>query len=485
MEKLRITDDDYAKHLERCQPVPPGESVKRSIARKDPVYFVVNQLGIRPYVWQARFLDNLAKGKNTIACTSRQVGKTAVLAWFALWACSFNTLPLGTTGKTRIVFISKTEGQAMKVISDIREFMRVGDERVKSLTNGKVDKFFSNMIASGSNTSNTKSQITLMNGCQMISLPPTDAARGYTASQEFIDEIGFIGDDVIRDVLLPIVSATGNRVSCTSTPNGKQGWFYKQFDPEDQRPSHEFERLWVPYQCIRHDDPKRCELLDGRRQDAIILGEERSFKQEYEADFTASSSSYFRDEDVTACMDHDIDLVDGWSGECDMGIDFGKMVSRTVVSITCLEKHDDEKKIRLLYQYEYGSEKGTGADLVEDVGVLLKKYNVQRIVVEDCPQSAFFQQACVKHGWRMTLFNPTADKNKQYGLFRAWLRQGKVRFPNVPDLVQQMRGLICVQLPTRERIEHGAGLKDDRIDSFMLSSYHQTEKESRLRVLDL
>jgi hypothetical protein len=483
MQKRFITDAEYAEHKTRCLPVPMGENVRYSLARTDPVYFVVNQLGIRPYTWQAEFLDNLKDGKNTLACTSRQIGKTSTFAWFALWACCYNAIPMGTTKKTRIVFVSKTEGQAMKVISDVREYMRLGDDRVYSLTKGKVEKFFTNKIAKTENTTNSKSVITFENGCQIISLPPTDAARGYTGSQLFMDEVAFIPDDIIRDVLLPIVSATGNRVSATSTPNGKQGWFYRMFDPDDQLPDHPFRRLWCPYDVIRHDAPERTEQKDKDKQLAIRMGEERGFAQEYEADFTASESGFFGPDEVEGGLDRDLAMLHEYRGECDMGIDFGKKVSRTVVSITTLEKRGSQQGVRLLYQYEYAEEQGIGEDLVADVEQLLRQFNVQRIVVEDCPQSAFFQHACQVRGWPMTIFNPSAEKNKQYNLLRAWLRQGRIRYPNLPELLKQMHGLVVVQLPTKERIEHGAGLRDDCIDSLVIATYHQLVPETRLRVL--
>jgi hypothetical protein len=326
--------------------------------------------------------------------------------------------------------------------------------------------------------------ISFENGCQIVSLPPTDAARGYTASWTFRDEGAFIPDSIHSDVIDPITSATGGKTACTSTPNGKQGWFFKNFDPDDERKEKSFVRLWCPYDVIRQDDPERCERLDKKKQEAIRMGEERSFLQEYEADFTASETGFFNEEDITKSVDDRSECLQEYKGECDMGIDFGKKVSRTVITITRLEKEKDKDPyIRLIYQFEYGEEKGIGADLVEDVAELLKRFNVQRMVVEDCPASSFFQQAALLKGWPMTVFNPTADKNKQYYKFRAWMRQGKIKTPNIPELLRQMRGLVVVQLDVRERIEHGDGLRDDRTDSLMMACFHLTEDKGKLRVL--
>jgi hypothetical protein len=483
--RLFPSEEEYVEHIERTATVPKGESVKYSKSRTDPVYYVVNQLGIRPYFWQAQLLDNLALGKNTLVNTSRQVGKTTALAWFALWACDLNTLPMDSTKKTRIVFVSKSEGQSMKVISDIREFMRLGDEHVHEITKGKVSGYFTNKIAKDQNASNTKSIITFKNGCQIISLPPTDSARGFTGSQLFIDEVAYVPDEVITKVLLPIVSATGNRVSCTSTPNGRQGWFYKMFDPDDERDTHEFERLWVPYTAITLDDPARVEMLDGRHKEAYMLGEERDFAQEYLAEFTASAHNFFDSEEIDACVDPGSSQVDAYDKYCDMGIDFGKKVSRTVISISALERTGEGvDKIRLLYLREYGQEKGLGEDLLSDVTDLLKRFNIQRIVVEDCPQSAYFQQYAINKGWPMTVFNPTRDKARKYSLFKAWLRKEQIVMPRIPELLKQMYGLIMEETPRTTKIYHGNGLRDDCIDSFVMSCFHFTEEERGLRVWD-
>jgi hypothetical protein len=484
MEKRFVTDEEFAEHKTRCIAVPKGESVKYSISKLDPVYFMVNQLGVKPFVWQAEMLDYLTKGKNVLACTSRQIGKTLTLAVFALWSCTHNTLPLPSSKKTRIVFVSKTEGQALKVISDVRELMRLGDDRVFELTGGKVEKFFTNKIAKGENTTNSKSTISFENGCQIISLPPTDAARGYTGSQLFIDEVAFIPDDVITNVLLPIVAATGYRVSCTSTPNGRQGWFYKNFDPEDGLPDHPFVRMWCPYDVIRQDDPDRCERLDKEHQLRIRQGEERSFLQEYEASFEASASSFFSEEQINNCIDDRLEMVQESPLECDAGIDFGVLNSRTVITLTTLVKQKDKEPfIRVLWQYEYGENKGVGQDLVDDFTVLMKKYKIQRIVAEQCPASTYFMQAAKNKGWPLTEFVPAADKDRQYHKLRAWMAQSLVKMPNITELVKQMRGLCIVQLPTKARIEHGSGLRDDCIDSLMMATFHQTEDKGKLRVL--
>ena len=64
VDKYLPNEDDYAEHVDRIAPVPQGEAVSRLKARTDTTYFVVNQLGMKPYTWQSKFWDNINNGFN-------------------------------------------------------------------------------------------------------------------------------------------------------------------------------------------------------------------------------------------------------------------------------------------------------------------------------------------------------------------------------------------------------------------------------------
>lgn len=479
----RPESKDYLKHVERIAPVPRGESVKRSLARTDTTYFAVNQLGLKPYTWQSKFWDKMMLGNNIMVCSARQVGKTCAIAVFALQACIYNTMPLATTKRTRVVVVSKSIDQSRKIIADVKEWMRVGDDRVRELTKGKIENFFTNQINKSQDASNTKAVITFANGCEIISLPPTESARGYTGSILFLDEAAFFPDEeIFESTLRPIVSQTGNRICMTSTPNGQQGFFYKHFDPNDDKEKHEFERLWVPYTSLYLDDPQIVATRDAMRETAQALGNERSFEQEHMASFNATAASFFDNEDIDSAVVKDKQMLSSYNKPCDMGVDFGGKYSRTVITISALEGTQKKGVIRLLYQYEYQPEKDL--TLINDIKSLMKEFQIQRIVFEDCPAADTFRQMGEKAGLPIHMFNPSRDKLRKYFAFRHWLKKGKVELLNIPDLLKQMKGLLQEETPTRTKIHHGAGLLDDRIDSLMMSTIFFTEEAPSFQMID-
>jgi hypothetical protein len=470
--------------MKRIEPVPKGQSVKYALAKKDITYFAVNQLGLIPYTWQSQFWDSINKdGQNVIACTSRQIGKTCAIAIFALWACLYNQMPLPSTGKTRIIVVSKSAEQSMKVIKDIRDWMRVGDDRVEKLTGGKVKTWFTDQIQKSQDATNTKSAITFSNRTEIISVPATESARGNTGSILFLDEGAFFeNEEIFEQSLAPIVSQTGDRICMTSTPNGHQGFFFEHFDPDNKYKVHKFKRMWVPYTSLYLDDPELVVRIDAKGDHAHAVGKERMFEQEYMANFNASSSAFFDIEKIDAATKEDYTMPTKSELPCDVGVDFGKVVSRTVITISALRKTKDSSYVQVLYHYEYPPEQDES--LVEDLKALHKRFNIQRIVFEDCPQSTLHTQNAVRDGLNIKMFNPAGEKSKKYMAFRAWLYQGRIHIPNIPELIKDMKGMIEEETPRTTKIYHGAGLRDDRVDSFMMSTYFFTEERTGLRVWD-
>lgn len=481
----RPEEDEYIKHLERIEPVPKGEAVKYSLAKSDVTYFAVNQLGLKPYVWQSAFWDSITvNAENVIACTSRQIGKTASIAIFSLWACIYNTMPLPTTKKTRIIVVSKSDVQSKKVIKDIRDWMRIGDDRVEKLTNGKYKTWFTDQIEKSQDATNTKSAITFKNRTEIISVPATESARGNTGSILLLDEAAFFeNEEIFEQTLAPIVSSTGDRICMTSTPNGHQGFFYEHFDPDNKYKVHKFKRLWVPYTSLYLDDPEKVKEIDAKGDHALAVGKERMFQQEYMANFNASSASFFEAEKIDAATKDDYVFPQYSDLPCDVGVDFGKVVSRTVITVSTLRKKGKEQWVEVLYHYEYPPEKDES--LVADIIALQKRYNIQRVIFEECPQSTLHTQNALTKGINVKMFNPAGEKTKKYVAFRTWLNQGKIHVPNVPELISQMKGMIEEETPRTTKIYHGAGLRDDRVDSFMMSTYFFLEEGRGLRVWDI
>lgn len=423
------------------------------------------QLGIVPRTWQMMLFDKFDKGVKRIICaTPRQVGKSTGIAVISLKSAIYNTYPDKVYGKTTIGIISSTEDQSKKLIDDIRNLMQKGDDRVYSLTSGKVKKFFTNMV--DTTKTNTTTTITLTNGCRIICLPPTKKARGYPFSLVFLDEAAFFEDESIYyEIIEPTVRNTKGSIIITSTPNGQHGFFYELFDPFDFKDMHEYDRMWLHYTMI--DDVDDIKELDKKRLFMEQIGRVKEFEQEYEAKFTVDQSAFFDSEKVDEAVDTKMTERHSYNTDgCSIGVDFGMTSCHTVITVTTYV----EGVIKLLYQYAFplDSDDNLIIPMVKD---LITRFNTHHIVCDDCSQGRSIIQRMENMGLPVTRFNFRSEKVEKYFNFRARLYTGKVKYYPLPELTAEMKALQEIKHMVNIMIQKPKRGLDDRIDSLVISAY--------------
>jgi len=391
-----------------------------------------------------------------------------------------NLFPAGVTKKTKIGIISKTEQQAMKIISDIKEYIKLGDLHVERITGGKVKNYFSNKVDRGQTASNNKSQITFNNGCTIISLPPTGKIKGYSFSYLFIDEAAHIDNpDTYYIDSEPTVNATNGTIVLTSTPNGRQGFYFDIFDPFDDQDKHEYKRLWLHYEDLHNQD--MIDRILEKKQQYYARGQEKRFQQEYDAMFTVQASAFFENDDLVDMFDDTLEKLNTYEGACDLSVDFGMVNSHTVITITRLNK---DNIIERMYHHRY--EFGKDDNLLEDIASLKERFNVKRIIPDDCPEGYTIIQEMEKKGWNVKPMSFRRDKVNKYFTFRSWLRQRKIKSYKDKVLEQEMAALQEEETVRSTKIYKPYGGTDDMIDSFVMSCYFYLEpKQKQLRTYDL
>jgi hypothetical protein len=434
-------------------------------ARVSPAFFMFHYLGLRPFGWQASVLRAVEGGdRRVVVCSSRQIGKSVLVAVLALWAAWFNLFPSGVGGDTKVGIVSRSDSQAKKLVREIRKLIRAGDSWC--LSKFGVEKGISSGLVGGERS--TLFMLTFENGSSIQSFPPTDAIRGETLDWVFVDEARYVPDEVFNEVIVPTVSSTDGGVFVTSTPAGVGGWFFDLFDPEDRFGDQGFCRFWFPWSVCERGAQRG--FIEREKVRYERMGAIRSFDQEYGALFTAAVNKFFDPVKVDEGVVEGWSYVGEWRGECCLGIDFGIKRCRTVLSVCGL----DGGVVRLLYQFVYpeGSEDHS---IVDDVVDLSRRFNLVRVVSDDCPQGHGTNQALVGRGFNVELFNFRSDQSKGergrgYYLFRSALCAGKVGFPLDRDLVGEMKGLEEEQKSMFVSIRAPPSLRDDRIDSFMMAA---------------
>lgn len=218
-----------------------------------------------------------------------------------------------------------------------------------------------------------------------------------------------------------------------------------------------------------------------KKQDYYARGMEKRFKQEYEAKFTVQETAFFENDDVMSMFMKTMSKLHEFDGECDLGVDFGMVHSHTVLTVSRLS---DGGVVERLYHHRYDF--GDDDNLIEDIASLLNRFNINRIIPDDCSEGYNAIQEMKKRGWNVKPMNFKRDKVSKYFAFRAFLRQGLIKSYADKALEEEMVGLQEAETVRSTRISKPTGGTDDLIDCFVMSAYFYLEpKKSELKTYDV
>jgi hypothetical protein len=474
---------DYTKVPDSFKEEYDKKFIPRKLSLKeiedDPVTWAYVILGIRLRIYQAWMIKQILENQRVAICCSRQIGKSLTLGVIAFWASFYNKFPATVENITTFYIMSRDEDTAMELITKIRGLILMGDKTVFD-TKG-IDHYFSRNYGAPDNSH----QISWKHNSSFIkSVPPTDTCVGKSSSIFFIDEAAklkvqspYTDKRLYYEVIEPTTSQTNGKIILCSTPNGIANNFADIMDVEDRQRSTEFVRLWFPY-TINSEEIKYIDFVNEKRKIMEARGELKLFQQEYLSLFTVTQNSFFEVEDVDNAVNDSLSLQYDSKLDCAMGIDYGMSESRTVLTITALI----EGKITLLNQIRFDSNFNENQLLDESfdnsIPTLMKRYGIQRIVADNCPNGDFCNRWMQSKGYPVTLYNfrsnqtQTEDmsRNKGYYRFRTALKAKRLMIPRIPVLIEEMKILEETQLLINVSIKSPRGQLCDTIDSFLLSA---------------
>ena len=487
--KETIVDEEYIESMNKYREKGSGGLIES--CSKDIINFSRYMLGFTLYSWQVEFLhsiqeslENNESDKEFVALTSRQIGKSTALAIFALWTSLFNKYPGTLHNNTTVGIISASDAQATKLLREIKKFIFLGDTFMKTNYNYDID-FFSHLLSTKDPNNTTtvtfRSYRKDLHGDYLLkdsksgsfikSYPPTAVVLGETFSIVMIDEAGKsdrISDVFFYDYIYPTGNSTNALRIYTSTPWTPQGFFYKMCDPHGLYPINDVKKFVFTADAIRIENPTQYKTVMKVIDNLNADGNTDAVQRAYYCRFIKGSQSYFNPDNVFKIFSDNELKFESFERECDMGIDFGGQVSsRTVITISYL---DDDGIIHRLYDKVY--DVGKDLDLIDDVEQLLKEFNIQRIIPDDCPAGDFLIRTMKEEkGWNVFPMSFRKDKVKKYGAFRKSLNKGKVFSYYDEDLMTEMMSLENSNTSRQSVIISPPGYSDDRIDSFVMSSY--------------
>jgi hypothetical protein len=240
----------------------PVESKERvvlgAVARRDDwmdgAEFARARLGFAPDARQAEVLRS--ESKRGILNCSRQWGKSTVAAAMAVRRAA-------TRARVVVLVASPSRRQSGELLLKAR---------------GMAERAGMPVRGGGAGAES----IRFPNGSRIVALPGrAGTIRGYAASLLLLDEAAYM-EDRMYEALRPMIAATQGDIWMMSTPNGKQGFFYRTWAFGGDR----WQRVLGPATECAHLDRG---FLEEERD---VLGPIR-FPQEYLCEFTEVEGAMF------------------------------------------------------------------------------------------------------------------------------------------------------------------------------------------------
>jgi hypothetical protein len=229
-------------------------SLGRDFARALDPCILARDCGITPDAIQAGLLTTTAR--KTLVCCCRQWGKSTITALVALHEALYGAPAM-------VVVISPSQPQSTELFK-------------------KVHGFWQQLSGAPAAEQESLTRMELANGSRIISLPGSEkTVRGYSAASLVImDEAARVPDELLASVR-PMLATTSGRFIALSTPAGKRGWFYEQWERGED---------WARF-SVRGADCARIapEFLAEELQALGPL----LYSQEYEIQFVDQNTSAF------------------------------------------------------------------------------------------------------------------------------------------------------------------------------------------------
>ena len=236
-------------------------ATEEQIEITDAVAWAKDKLNFEADAAQAQILA--ADAKRGILNCSRQWGKSTTSAIKAVHHAYFNPKASSSSPVRAFVKARNFSKKAEKAVAQLG--IRVRGEGVNQCS------------------------IQLPNGWSIIGLPESEGTiRGFSAvSLLMIDEASRVSDDLYH-ALRPMLAVSSGSLWLMSTPNGKSGFFYREWSGDKD---------WVRIKATAEECPRiPAAFLDEERE---TLSEDM-YRQEYGCEFMSGEGSLFDEAEITA-----------------------------------------------------------------------------------------------------------------------------------------------------------------------------------------
>ena len=298
------------------------------------------------------------------------------------------------------------------------------------------------------------------------------AIRGQHPTFLVIDESPLIDDKLFVDNVEPCIVANRAPFINLGTPKSKDNHMWRYL--YDDAYAESFERLHYNWKDA---------IVQGRAYEAAYTeadmltkmmewgADSIYWKTEYECEFVESVSNVFNPEKLKACMEeYDLYTRDRAlkSREelynINVGVDIGKSVNSTAITVWRTEKHDGGNIARLIYIEEISPKTG-GHDIPyqrERIIDVAKSFNADRLIVDATGIGGAIEQdlrmACIPDSIHFIGFvftgGPKGTKTQVYRDYVSYIQKGQVKVPDFKKLPENESKLVRKWLREHTDLEY-------------------------------
>lgn len=259
-------------------PRPKTQRERRFITaqawRLDPA-MMMRAAGMEPDPHQLELL--YCQDQNTLTVWPRQAGKSQTCAARVLHQACFDPGDV-------VILAGEKKGQAREVFE-------------------KAFAMHATLSEQGALPEVEKSgdELRFANGSRVLALPSTvESIRGYAAKLALVDEAAFTEDGTLAKVS-PMLTTTGGKLICASTPNGATGWFHDAW----HHGGDGWNRLTVTIEQMLAYPNARLTRAEIARQRMILTP--LQFRQEYLLEWLDGDLQFFPTETIESALCDDVE----------------------------------------------------------------------------------------------------------------------------------------------------------------------------------
>lgn len=233
----------------------------------DPVTFAAEVLGLELDPWQRQVIAST--GKRDLLNCSRQAGKSTTAAVLGLHEALYRPGSL-------TILVSPSQRQSSELfrkVTELRELLPTQPEL----------------------SEDNKLSLTVKGGGRVLSLPGSEATiRGFSGATLIVEDEASRVDDALYMAIRPMLAVKQGRLILMSTPFGKRGHFWNEWDTGTT-----WQRVEVPATAVPRISQ---EFLEEERR---AMGD-WWYSQEYMCEFRESTDSVFSHESIMRAVRSDV-----------------------------------------------------------------------------------------------------------------------------------------------------------------------------------